>query len=239
MKLYRVEQGSVDWYRLRVGRPTSSNFHRIVTPKGEPSKQAVKYLYRLVAERLLHESMDDEIGFVQWVARGKEQEPNAVAQFQFVNDVELEPGGFVTTDDGRIGASPDRLFKSHKEALEFKAPAPWTQLQYLLEGPGEDYRAQVQGQMLVGEFDAVHFYSFHPQMPPCHKVTLPDRHYIPVLRAALNSFCDILDATTERARALGVYAVVRRVETPADVAYQADEDVQLKLVNPEEPDGLA
>ena len=87
MKLHRVEQGSVEWYRLRLGRPTSSNFHKIVTPKGEPSKQAPKYLYRLVAERLLNETMDDEIGFVKWVAQGKEQEPYAVKQFEFVNDV--------------------------------------------------------------------------------------------------------------------------------------------------------
>ena len=53
MKFFPVQQGSAQWYELRVGRPTSSNFHKIVTGKGEPSKQAIKYLYRLVAERLL------------------------------------------------------------------------------------------------------------------------------------------------------------------------------------------
>lgn len=240
MKLYRVEQGSVGWYRLRLGKPTSSNFHKIVTPKGEPSKQAVKYLYRLLAERLLNETCDDEIGFVKWVANGKENEPYAVKQFEFVNEVELEPGGFVTTNDGRIGASPDRIFKGHKESLEIKSPAPWTQLQYLLEGPDDAYIAQTQGHLLVGdEFEAVHFYSYNPRTPPFHKVILRDNRYQALLAAALTKFCDILDQQTERARALGAFAVVGHVETPADIAYQADEYVQLRLVNPEDDLGDA
>ena len=237
MKLYRVEQGSAEWYRIRLGRPTASNFHKIVTPKGAPSKQAVNYLYRLVAERLLNESQDDEIGFVKWVSHGKEQEPNAVAQFEFVNDIKLEPGGFVTSNDGRIGASPDRIFPGHKEGLEFKSPAPWTQLRYLLEGPEDDYIAQVQGHLLVAdEFEAVHFYAYHPRTPPFHKVTLREPRYQSILRGALSAFCDALDTTTERARALGAYAVVTRVERPADIAYGQPEDEQLKLVMPEGED---
>jgi YqaJ-like viral recombinase domain len=237
MKLYRVEQGSVDWYRLRLGKPTSSNFHRIVTPAGAPSKQAIKYLYRLVAERLLHETMDDEIGFVKWVQNGKENEPYAVKQFEFANEIELEPGGFVTSDDGRIGASPDRIFKGHRESLEIKSPAPWTQLQYLLEGPDDAYIAQTQGHLLVGDgFEAVHFYTYNPRTPSFHRVVLRDPHYQSILAAALDQFCDVLDKTTERAKALGAYSVVRNVETPGEIAYQSDEDTQLRLINPEEGD---
>lgn len=236
MKFHRVEQGSAEWYRLRLGRPTSSNFHKIITPKGAPSKQAVNYLYKLVAERLLNESQDDELGFVRWVAQGREREPDAVRQFTFVNEIEVEPGGFVTTDDGRLGCSPDRLIRGGSESLEIKSPAPWTQLKYLLEGTEEDYRQQVQGQILVGEFDCVHFYSYHPQTPPYHKITLPDRAFMGEMRGALNAFCDVLDATTERARALGAFVVARRVETPGDVAYQAAEDMQLKIVDPERPE---
>jgi hypothetical protein len=56
------------------------------------------------------------------------------------------------------------------------------------------------------------------------------------LASTLNAFCDLLDIKTERARALGAYAVARRVETPAEVAYQAEEDIQLRLINPEEGD---
>jgi hypothetical protein len=237
MKYYPVEQGSGLWYQARLGIPTASNFDRIITPKGEPSKQAAAYRYRLVAERLLRESMDDEIGFVKWVRGGKENEPNAVALYEFMNERRLEPGGFCTSDDGRIGCSPDRLFPGHHEAIEIKCPAPWTLIGYHLDGLGDAYRAQVQGQILVGGFDAVHFFAYHSQMPPYHRVTLPDRGYLGLLSSYLDRFCDELDRDTERARALGPYAYMRRVETPGEVAYQAPEDAQLKIVDPERGEG--
>ena len=232
MKFFPVAQGSASWYELRLGRPTASMFHKIVTPKGAPSGQAPKYLYRLVAERLLHDTMDDQIDYVRWVEWGKENEAHAVAQFEFANELRLEPGGIVMTDDGRLAASPDRIYRQ-REGVEIKCPAPWTQVEYLLDGPGDDYRPQVQGQILVGEFMAVHFYAWHPQMPSFHKVTLPDRNYQGVLRSALNVFCDALDVATERAKAIGAYAVTRRLQTPADEAFDADRDVELKIVNPE------
>jgi YqaJ-like viral recombinase domain len=233
MKVYRVEQGSAEWYRLRAGRPTSSNFHKIITPLGKPSGQAVKYIYRLVAERLLNETMDDELGYVAWIGRGKDQEPNACATFEFLNEVPLEPGGFITSNDGRIGASPDRMVKGGREGVEVKCPAPWTQIGYLLDGPGDDYRPQVQGHLLVAdEFKAVHFWSWHPQMPPVHRVTLPDRAFRPLLASALDVFCDNLERATERARSLGAYAVARQLETPSERAFQSEDAVQLKF-----PDG--
>jgi hypothetical protein len=237
MILHRVDQGSVAWYEARLGIPTASNFNRIVTAGGKPSKQADVYMYKLICERLLHETQDDQIGFIRWVEHGRASEPNAIAAFEFVNDVQLEPGGFITSNDRRIGASPDRLFKGHREGLEVKCPAPHTHLGYLLDGLGEDHMIQVQGQILVGGFEAVNFLSWHPQMPMFHRVILPDRGFQGVLASALNTFCDLLEMKTERARALGAYAVMRRVETPADIAYQADEDEQLRIVNPEEGDG--
>lgn len=232
MKYYNVAQGSREWYGLRMGRPTASNFHRIITPKGEPSKQAVAYMYRLIAERLLNETLDDDLGFVQYVRDGKEREPQAVATFEFTNELRLEPGGFITSDDGRIGASPDRCLKGMREGVEVKCPAPQTQIRYLLDGPGDDYRAQVQGHLLVADmFQAVHFYAWHPQMPSYHKITLPDRNYQVALRAALSAFCDTLDAMTARAKSLGAYVVTRAIVTPEELAYG---EQPLRIVNPEE-----
>jgi hypothetical protein len=106
---------------------------------------------------------------------------------------------------------------------------------YLLDGLGDDHLIQLQGQILAGGFDGVDFVSWHAQMPFYHRVVLPDRAFQAILASMLNAFCDLLDIKTERARALGAYAVARRVETPAEVAY-SDEHVTLKLINPEEGD---
>jgi hypothetical protein len=232
MKIHHVAQGSLDWYRLRLGIPTASRFDKIITPTGKASAQATKYQYRLIAERLLRETMDDQIGNVRWIEHGKEEEPNAVAQFQLVNDVELVEVGFITTDDGRIGCSPDRLLKGHHEAVEIKCPAPWTQIGYLLDGPGADYRPQVQGQLLIGRFDLVHFYSYHRRMPPLHVETQPDILFQGLLHDALQRFLDELDERTERARSLGAYVVMPE-HTPLERAYPDAEADPLEIMLPE------
>lgn len=232
MKLHRVAQGSLDWYKVRLGIPTASKFDKIVTPQGKISAQADKYLYRLVAERLLRETMDDQLGAVQWMERGLELEPDAANQFAFVNNVELEDGGFVTSDDGKLGCSPDRLVKGSRQSVEIKCPAPWTQIQYLLEGQGEAYRAQVQGQLLIGEFECVHFYSYHPKMPPVHVQNYPDHLFLASLRSALGRFLDVLEQKTERARVLGAY-VVAEPQLPIDKAYPEAEKDPLTIVVPE------
>ena len=228
MKHIQVEQGSAAWYRVRLGIPSASHFDEIITPGGKPSTQARKYKYRLIAERLLRESQDDEIGHIKWVGLGKENEPYAAAHFQEVNGIELKKCGFIITDDGRMGCSPDRLI-SNREGVEIKCPAAFTQIGYLLDGPDERYTPQVQGQLLVTQFDAMHFFSWHGRMPSFHKVTLPLPNYQATMRGLLNQFCDELERDTERAKSLGAYAVATEIVTPAETAYSDEEPYRIIL----------
>jgi hypothetical protein len=52
MKIHNVEQGTEEWFRLRLGMPSASKFKDLVTPKGKPSASGEKYMYELLAERL-------------------------------------------------------------------------------------------------------------------------------------------------------------------------------------------
>jgi hypothetical protein len=221
MRIVDCEQGSLAWYAARRGVATASNFHKIITPGGKPSKQAEAYRYRLLAEILLNESMDDYLGQTQWMERGKLLEDDAVSQFEFAHDVELQRIGFVTTDNGRLGCSPDRLIKTKRRAsaIEVKCPSPWQHMQYLIEGPGDDYRPQVQGQLLVGEFESAIFYSYHPRCPPAEYVTHRDEAYIRTLAILLREFVEQLDATVARARALGAYVTSQQMQTPQQRAF--------------------
>lgn len=216
MMIHKEVQGTLAWYQLRLGKPTASNFHRIITPGGKPSSQARAYMYKLICEILLNESTDD-ISQLDWVARGKEQEPNAAAQFKFTTDYELEDGGFITTDDGKLGCSPDALIRDKNEAVEIKSPAPWTQIGYLIDGPGDSYRPQVQGQLLVGQFDGVHFYSWHPQTPALHIMTRPDMVYQRLMRQLLSDFVEQLEEGLERAKRCGQFLQLAR--SVVDKAY--------------------
>jgi hypothetical protein len=209
-----------------MGIPTASMFHKIVTPGGKLSEQRHAYKYRLIAERLLAESMDHPIS-VEWVERGKELEPYAIKNFQFQYEVELEPIGFVTDDHGLVGCSPDGLIKGTNEAVEIKCPAPWTQIGYLLDGLSNDYKPQVQGQLMVGGFDRVHFYAYHDRMPPLHLVTLPDLSFQKIVFRLVLDFCEELDRATERARSLGAYAANPAFTTPHDQAAPAAEPLTI------------
>jgi hypothetical protein len=211
-----VDQGSADWLDLRLGIPTASCADQIITPKtGKLSASSQKYAYKLAVERLLRiptESVEGQ----EWMDRGKTMEPKAVEQYEWVNEVETTKVGFITTDDGAIGASPDRLIKGKPAGLEIKVPAPWTHLAYLLDGHNEAYRPQVQCQLLVCEFDYVDFYSYSDRMPARLIRTPRDEAYIKLLRAALTEFNERLFVMVERARTLGAFQAAEAKMTPLD-----------------------
>jgi hypothetical protein len=219
MRIHNVEQGSGEWLKLHIGLPTASQFHRIVTPaRGDFSKQSRDYAFYLVAEQLLNESFES-ISSLEWIARGKELEPRAVELYEFLEEVETVPIGFITTDDGKMGCSPDRVITGDRpleRALEIKCPAPQTHLKYWIDGFGPDYRPQVQGQLLIGEFETVDRYSFHPELPPVLARTERDEPYIDKLSAALREFIDMKDDMLGRLRATGYFEERQRLRTALD-----------------------
>ncbi len=202
-----VEQGSPAWNALRLGIPTASMFHKICTAKTgkySVSQTCRAYAHFIITEQLLGMSLNP-LENLEWIQRGKDMEPQAVKMYEFEIDVETKPVGFITTDDGRWGCSPDRLMIGINGALEIKCPAPHTHVGYIVDGFGDDYKVQVQGQMLVGEFEFIDRYSFCPEFPvPTYNFrTYRDEPYIALLRAALDQFCEMRDEMLEKLRAAG------------------------------------
>lgn len=191
MIIHDVKQGSQEWRDLRAGIPTSSSFHKILTPTRKPSGQQEEYMHSLIAERLQGRP---EVGYISWdMARGSREEQRAVKFYEFTCDVKTKPIGFVTTDDGRIGASPDRLVGKNG-GLECKVPKDSTHVGYLLLKPAsKKYYPQLQGQMWVCEFEWVDILSWHPEMPPALVRVHRDEDYIKLLAGAVRSFSDHLE----------------------------------------------
>jgi len=185
-----MQQGSAEWRLARAGVPTASSFHRIITPKtGKPSEQAKAYLHELLAEIMLGRPLDSPS--YPWMSRGLELEEDAANWYEFERDVEIETVGFCTTDDGRFGASPDRLVGEDGE-LELKCPSPAVHLGYLLypqQGVDAVYKCQVQGQLLVTERKWADVVSYHPELPKVIVRVNRDEDYIALMRAALDDFC--------------------------------------------------
>ena len=200
MKIHDIEQRTPEWYALRIGKPTASQFDKVITPKtGKLSAQARKFACRLIAERLLQEPLDLLDG-IEAIERGRALEPDAIAQYEFAEEVETRPIGFITTDDGLIGASPDRLIVGAPAGVEIKCPLLQTHIGYWLDGTDDAYRPQVQGQLWVCEFERLDFYSYHPQMEAVKRRTHRDEPYIKLVDQALRDFNDMLHDMYEKVR---------------------------------------
>ena len=215
MKIVPCEQGTPQWLEARRGIPTASEFAKIITPvKMELSKQARPYAIRLVTETLLNRSLETLEG-LEWIEHGKAHEADAAKFYEFERDETTVPIGFVTTDDGRIGASPDRLV-GEDGLLEIKCPAPATHLGYIIDGFNLDYRCQVQGQLLVTGRAWCDWMSYSYEMPPVLIRIDRDEEFIGRLQAALDQFCDMRDELLATARSRGEFLTRARFESPVE-----------------------
>lgn len=206
MKPVNVLQNSEEWFKARLGKPTASSFDKIITAAGNPSAQWHDYLFRLLFERITKKTFNKPLGY--WPARGRALEPFAAIEYERLTGNETLLGGFILTDDGKIGCSPDRIIMGELDhALEIKVPTPWQHMQYTLLGPGNAYRAQLQGQMYVGEFRKVSFFSYNPGMPCVVHTVRRDGDYIKKMHELLNKFVRQLDKAEKLALKLGPYDI--------------------------------
>lgn len=219
---WSVQQGTLEWYALRSGIPTASEFHHILTPKKMQISEARRgYQCRLIAERLL-DWQADSLDKIKHIEEGKLNEPFAVAQLETIFDIETEKVGFIRSDDGRFGASPDRVTEISQDrasvgtVIECKAPSIPKQIEYLLLGHDDAYRCQVQGQLWVSCADRAIFYAYSPRTPAYKVETGRDEAFIKKLIDACEQFSDELEEMTLRARSLGEFQRYAALVTPAE-----------------------
>jgi hypothetical protein len=206
-KFYPARHGSDEWRGKRFGIPTASQMGRIITPAGKPSSQAPLYEAELIGERIFKRPMGRDISNIPAVRHGIETEAEAADTLQGILGVELEPGGFFTDDAGRYGCSPDRIIRhgNQQELVEIKCPTIPYHIRNLLFGPGDDYKAQVQCQLLVTGYDAVHFFSYEAACPPMHLRVERDEAFIRALWKILEDFCERLEVDHKRVLAMGAW----------------------------------
>ncbi len=197
---HAVKQNTDAWLLLRSGKPTASEFDNLVSAKkfeikrGEGPKS---YLAQKVAEYWLGAPLPSFEGSFA-MEQGKIREEQAVPWYSWNYNVELDRAGFVTTDDGRIGASPDALIGS-TSGLECKCPNAETHVKYLLAGElPSDYVMQVQGSMFVTGRNEWQFLSFRPHFPPFVLTVDRDEKIQAALAEALDNFLHDFDAAIKR-----------------------------------------
>ena len=233
MKRYDFEQRSEDWQRARLGIPTASEFHKIITPKtGKLSSQAEGYMHVLLAEWMLGAPLPSVE--TEYMTRGAELEEAAVKAYEFETGLETETVGFCTTDDGLIGCSPDRLVITGDRCLEIKCPAANTHVGHMLQRTltlDEKYAPQTQGQLLITGREWVDTVSYYPGLPTVVIHSARREDYIASLKAALDAFVEtMLKAREAIVQKYGQFPIERKAAVEeCDLLGVSDQDVEAIL----------
>jgi YqaJ-like viral recombinase domain len=163
---HEIEQGHVDWFNLRIGKVTASEMKNLLTPEFELRKGEMPktYLYSKLAELWRGKPL---ISTGSWATeQGQLREEEAIPWLALENGWKIRPGGFIESDDGRCGCSPDGLV-SDNLGIEVKCPEPTNHVRYLIEGKvPKEYVVQVYASLYVTGFPKWLFFSYQRGFPP-------------------------------------------------------------------------
>lgn len=199
MNIFTCEQGSPEWFEVRRGIPTASEFSTVLAKgrNGEESKTRKTYMLKLAGEILTHEPMESFTN--AHMERGKIMEDEARDCYCFMQDCEADRIGFIRNGDK--GCSPDSLI-GDKGALEIKTKLPHLQIETILKGEfPPEHKAQCQGVLWVGEREWIDIAVYWPKLPLFVKRAYRDEAYIKTLSAAIDKFNDELAEVVEKIRA--------------------------------------
>lgn len=186
--IHDCPQYSPEYWAVRRGVPTASNASRIITPaKAVMSSQAEAYACELIAEKYdAYYGIQDEY-VTAAMKNGTIMEPEARRFYEFEMNCDVQQVGFVLTDDGRFGCSPDGLV-GEDGGLELKSPTTATHVRYLIKGGVPlEYLPQIHWSLIVTGRKFWSFMSYCPGLPPLLVRVEPDE-FTEKLRACMEEF---------------------------------------------------
>lgn len=188
-----IDQGTPEWFALRLGIPTASRFKDVMA-KGE-GKTRTSYLYQLAAEVLTGQSEEKfSNDYMEW---GTLNEPHARAAYEFILGESVEQVAIITSESPMAGYSPDGLI-GNNGALEIKCPKTTTHIETVIAGKmPKIHEPQVQGGLLVSEREWIDFVSYDPRIKSESSFfsvrIYRDDAYIKTLSEELDRFSDDLE----------------------------------------------
>ena len=199
IEIFECEQGSPEWFSVRLGMPTASEFATLLSTgrSGGESKTRRTYLYKLAGERITGTPMESYTN--KYMERGKALEPEARNYYAFLTNSKLQRVGFIKNTNK--GCSPDSLI-GNDGMLEVKTEAPHLLIERLeTDKLPDDHYAQLQGNLWVSEREWIDALIYFPGMPASLKRVFRSDEYIKNLAIAVDKFNDELDSLVERIKA--------------------------------------
>lgn len=232
MKIWTAEsvpQGSPSWHLLHRGRPTASDFDKIMTPaRREFSTQAEGYAAFLASQCV--EGGHNPTWFSDsrnkppnpWMTHGIDVEPEARRYLAYDLDLPIAEVGFCAMDNLIFGCSPDGLIEGvdmngqprFEKVVELKCPRPDTHAKYLLRGEIPiDYLPQCHGQLIVTGLHEGLFCSFSRGMKPLI-VPFHRNDFTTALAKCLLQFAKLYDKVLRDLVGYGLAEMVRKFHSP-------------------------
>ena len=219
MKIHtEYEQGSVEWMLARSGIPTASEFDQLLTPdfKARTGQMPKTYLNKKLGEAWQGGPLASFNTFA--MDQGQIMETEAIPWFELQFEQAVDRVAFCTTDDGRIGCSPDGLITTPaglEGGIEVKCPEIQTHVGYLLDGVlPKDYATQVHGAMFVTGRKWWQFLSYRRHFPPLLVRVERDEEIIEKIEEATTLFLNAFDAAFQRLCDINGGPPVRKKSTP-------------------------
>lgn len=189
MKIHDCKQGSPEWQWLRAGVVTASEADNLVTPlwKVKEGEGVKTYL----ATKLAEWWCGPLLGFYGFAAeQGQILQQEAIDSFEFETGQKISEVGFISSDDGLCGCSPDGLIRDGF-GIEIKCLQPTHHVQCLLRGGlPKEFAAQVQFSMFVTGFARWKFFGYHRRLPTISLDVWRDPDAQEAIKEAVEEFLD-------------------------------------------------
>jgi hypothetical protein len=166
--MLEAEQGSEAWYKIRLGKFTSSRVKEIICKRGDITIGAMSYIAEKASEILTGEEQETfESEDMIW---GKTYEPVAAKVYEEKTGLKVTECGFVIHNEF-YGGSPDRLVEPGG-ILEIKCPGKsknhikncMANSQETLKKLRPDAYYQIQSNLFLTERQWGHFVSYDPRV---------------------------------------------------------------------------
>jgi len=186
--IHELEQGSEEWFALRLGRLTASQYDKVFNQKTLKLNRAtaLKHIDGMLGKMNRSECDNDEMRPSKAMERGTKLEPVARLDFELRTGIDIREVGFVTNDSfgEHIGCSPDGLVVGDNGGIEIKCPLSATAYRYHREGVlPKEYRAQVHGCMAVCDADYWWFTSYYPTLKDFTIQVFRDEYTVAIAQA--------------------------------------------------------
>lgn len=187
MKIFNCEQGSPEWFAVKCGKVSASNFPDVLNKKTGRKT----YMFRLLGERLSGETYEAYSN--KTMNRGIEVEAAAREYYEALYGP-VERVGFIELNEN-VGCSPDALV-GNNGLIQIKCPYPSTHAQYIIENKlPAVYVPQVQGEIWVTDREWNDFVSYDPRVKskPLWKIRVyRNDDYIKILEHEVSIFVEEL-----------------------------------------------